>query len=206
MSVPSARKLVIDLETVSAARRYHFMISAIVPRPIAWVSTRGVDGTTNLAPFSFFQGVCSDPPTLMISFATQKKSGERKDTLANIEATREFVVNLVSEDLLDPMILSSAELERGASEIEAARLATFPGEQIEAPCLVASPVNLECRLLRTVPVGSCVAVFGRILLAHARSDILGERGTIDPDRLRPVARLGGSLYALYGGAISKKRP
>ncbi len=202
----SVRKRVIDLEAKSSRESYRFLISAIVPRPIAWVSTRGEGGATNLAPFSFFQGVCADPPTLMISLGTTKRSGERKDTLRNIEDTKVFVVNLVDESLLDPMVRSSAELERGQSEIEAARLATFPAERVAAPCLSVSPVNLECRLVEAVPLGSCVAAFGEIVLAHVREDLLDERGTIDPDKLRPVGRLGGTLYAPYRGSVSKRRP
>jgi flavin reductase (DIM6/NTAB) family NADH-FMN oxidoreductase RutF len=196
----------IDFSERSSVERYHFMISAIVPRPIAWVTTRGPDGATNLAPFSFFQGVSADPPVVMIAFAGSKRSGERKDTLANIEATGEFVVNVVDEDQVDAMVLSSVEFPRSTSEIDVAGMATFPARAVNGPCLEASPVNMECRMLRRLEIGQGVAVFGEILLVHARRDVLNERGTVDPDRLRPLARLGGSLYARYGGAFSRKAP
>jgi flavin reductase (DIM6/NTAB) family NADH-FMN oxidoreductase RutF len=196
----------IDFAELSATERYHFMISTIVPRPIAWVSTRGPSGDANLAPFSFYQGVCADPPTIMISFATKKRSGERKDTLANIEATGSFVINVVDESLLDSMVVSSIEYPSGTSEIEITGLGTFPASRVDAPCLTASPVNMECRLAERVSLGGCVAIFGEILLVHARESVLDARGNVDPERLRPVARLGGSLYTLYSGAVSRKTP
>ncbi|MDQ7005692.1 MAG: flavin reductase family protein [Acidobacteriota bacterium] len=191
----------IDPARLTPAQNYFFLISAIVPRPIAWISTRSPEGSTNLAPFSFFQGVAADPPTLMVSIARTKKSGETKDTLANIQATGEFVVNMVPGELAGPMEASADELPAGESEIDRAGLATFSAERVSAPCLADSPVNLECRLSREVAIGSCVAVFGEVLLAHVREDLLDERGTIDPDRLAPLARLGGSLYLPYGKAI-----
>ncbi len=196
----------IDFETLDAAQRYFFMISAIVPRPIAWVSTRAADGTTNLAPFSFFQGVCASPPTLMISVAAKKSTGERKDTLSIIEETGEFVVNVVSEELAEPMVASALELPSGKSEIDAGGIETFPGERVAAPCVAIAPVSLECRLSHELPIGDCVALFGEILLAHVREDLLDARGTIDPDKLRPLGRLGGSLYQPYRDAIRMKRP
>lgn len=197
---------VIDLATLSSSDCYRFMISAIVPRPIAWVTSTDREGATNLAPFSFFQGVSSEPPTLMLSVAVSKRSGERKDTLENIEQTGEFVVNVVNEPLLEPMVLSSVEYGAATSEIEVAGLETFPSLRVAPPCLVASPVNMECRLLRRVELGGCVVLFGEILVAHVLSDHLDEKGRVDADRLRPVARLGGSRYALYGRAVEKKAP
>ena len=199
-------RVCIDLAELSPGQKYFLLISAIVPRPIAWVSTRGTNGSTNLAPFSFFQGVAADPPTLMISIARTKSSGETKDTLANIRATGEFVVNVVTGELAEPMDASAAELPFGQSEIERAGLATFPARRIAPPCIADSPVNLECRLSQQVEVGSCVAVFGEVLLAHVREDLLDERGTIDPDRLAPLARLGGSFYQPYSRAMRLRPP
>jgi len=192
----STRRLV-DLAQLGETKSYHFLISAIVPRPIAWVSTRALDGTTNLAPFSFFQGVSADPPIVMLSIARHKDSGEIKDTLANIEATSEFVVNLVPEESFEPMVESSAQLRHGESEIDHLGLATFPATRVAAPCLVDSPVNFECRLFRKIPVGGSALVLGEILVAHVLDSVLDARGVVDAEKLRPVARLGGSRYLFF---------
>jgi len=206
VSAPETRRTRIDLAELGPSKAYYFMISAIVPRPIAWVSTRGRDGSTNLAPFSFFQGVCADPPTLMVSIASRKRSGETKDTLRNVRETGELVVNIVAEPLIDSVVASAEERPHGDSEIDALSLGTFDAERVGAPCLAASPVNLECRLTQEVQVGSCSALFCEILLAHVAPDLLDERGTIDPEKLRPWARLGGSLYLPYGRAVRIRRP
>ncbi len=199
-------RALVDLSDLSTSERYKFLISAIVPRPIAWVTSTSAEGALNLAPFSFFQGVSADPPTLMLSVATSKRSGERKDTLGNVEQTGEFVVNVVNEELLDPMVLSSVEYGAATSEIEVAGLETFPSRHVTPPCLADSPVNMECRLIRTVELGGCVVLFGEILVAHVRRDHLDEKGRVDADRLRPVARLGGAKYALYGRSVDKVTP
>ncbi len=184
----------IDLGEKDVAGKYHFLVSAIVPRPIAWIATRGRNGGTNLAPFSYFQGVCSDPPTLSVSIARGKRSGERKDTLRNIEETGEFVVHVIDEALLAPMVDSAEELPAEESEIDRLGLATVPGERVAAPVLVDAPLAFECRRSHQLSVGRCELVIGEILLVHAREDLLDRRGNIDPERLRPLARLGGRLF------------
>lgn len=201
MNVRQPSRVTIDPQAQTPAENYYFLISAIVPRPIAWVSSRGGDGSTNLAPFSFFQGVCADPPTLMISLAERKSTGEFKDTLSNIQQSGEFVVNLVPEELAEAMIASSEELPAGESEIERGDLPTFPGQRVQVPCVADSPVNLECRLVHQLRMGSCVVFFGEILLAHVREEVLDPRRNIDPDKLRPLARMGGSFYLPYSRAI-----
>lgn len=206
MTDAPATKRRLDLRELGVARAYFFMISAIIPRPIAWVTSRGRDGSTNLAPFSFFQGVCAAPPTLMISISSAKRDGDTKDTLRNVRETGEFVVNMVSGELAEPMVASSAELGYGESEIDANALETFRAETVDVPALVASPVNMECRVSKEVPVGDCVAVFGEIELVHVREDVLDERGSVDPERVRAWGRLGGSLYEPFGEAVRIKRP
>ena len=201
MSEAAPPRTRIDLAGLGPSKAYHFMISAIVPRPIAWVSTRGRDGSTNLAPFSFFQGVCADPPIVMISIASSKRRGETKDTLRNARETGGLVVNLVAEPLIEPVVASAEEHPYGRSEIDVLDLATFPGQRVDAPCLVDSPVNLECRVEREVALGGCVVLFAEILLVHVDPELLDDRGTIDPERLRPWARLGGSFYMPFGRAV-----
>ena len=196
----------IDLAERDVAGKYHFLVSAIVPRPIAWVATRGRDGSTNLAPFSYFQGVCSDPPTLSISIARTKRSGERKDTLRNIEETGEFVVHVIDESLLEPMVASAEELPAGASEIERLDLEIVPGERVAAPVLVGAPLAFECRRTHQVSVGRCELVIGEILLVHAREDVLDARGNVDPERLRPLGRLGGRLFVPWTPGRTVEHP
>ena len=202
-SPPSRHR--IDLSRLDPAKTYHLMISAIVPRPIAWVSTRAADGRTNLAPFSFFQGVCAEPPILMLSIAAHKRSGETKDTLRIVRETGELVVNVVAAPLIESAVASAEERAYGDSEIDALGLETFPAERVSAPCVSASPVNLECRLEREVAVGNCSALFCEILLAHVAPEVMDERGTIDPERLRPWGRLGGSYYMPFERAVRVPR-
>src|SRR5919205_2677504 len=121
----------IDPREHSARDVYRLMVGAIVPRPIAWVSTRAEDGTFNLAPFSFFTGVCEDPPTLC--FSVLWRPGAKKDTLRNVEASRVFVVNVVSEDLGQAMDLTAADVPPGVSEFELAGLTPVPGDLVSAP-------------------------------------------------------------------------
>lgn len=206
MSDETPHKKLIDFSSMDSTQRYFFLISTVVPRPIAWISTCNEKGETNLAPFSFFQGVDANPPTIMVSLFRTKNSGDPKDTLTNIEQTEQFVVNLVPERLAEPMIATSAEFPAGTSEFDEANMTPVPSSLVKPPRVDESPVNLECRVRATVPLGSCVVVFGEILLAHVDEDLLDERGVIDPDRLRPLSRLGGSLYETYGGSVRIARP
>jgi flavin reductase (DIM6/NTAB) family NADH-FMN oxidoreductase RutF len=194
LGTPATTRTVVDFSALSSDQRYFFLISAVVPRPIAWVSTRAADGSTNLAPFSFFQAIGSDPPVVMISIATEKRDGTLKDTLVNIRGTGEFVINLVSEDLAETMVRTSAELPHGESEIAAFGLTPIPSAAVAAPAIAEARVALECRLWHELPVGSAVAVFGEVLRAQVAEGLLDARGTIDPAALRPLGRLGGSLY------------
>lgn len=201
----------IDRRTISLEPRhgfsvYHLMTSLVVPRPIAWVSTISPSGQTNLAPFSYFQAISSEPPILMLSIGTTKsRRAERKDTLANIEQTGVFVINLVPEQLAEVMNRSALELPAGVSEIEMIGLTTFPSQRIAAPCIVESPVNIECRLERTIPIGDATVVFGEMLVVHAREELLNERGLVDAEKLRPLARLGESWYEPYRERIRIER-
>ncbi len=202
-STPSRRTIALD--SLSDAERYYLLISAIVPRPIAWVSSLSSDGQANLAPFSFFQGVSSTPPILMIAIAKTKSDGSPKDTLANIIATKEFVVGSVHQAQAPSVVASAEELDAGESEFAHAGVTTFPAIRVAPACIEGSGVNLECRLERTIAIGNSVAVFGEILLAQIDESLLDARNTVDPERLRPLARLGGSLYLPYGAAQRIRR-
>lgn len=201
--------MLIDFAHLSPREAYGWMINAITPRPIAWVSTIAPDGRTNLAPFSFFQGVCSNPPTLLF-VPTNNREGGPKDTLRNIEAVPEFVVHVVPYAWRDAMNATSAPLPHGESEIDHAGLATVPATRVRPPRLADVPVAFECSLDRIVRVGEGVGagnvVLGRILVAHVSEAILGPDGAIDPRRLDLIGRMGGDFYTRTTELFTLDRP
>ena len=189
----------IDPATCAARDVYRLMVGSIVPRPIAWVSTRSPGGGLNLAPFSFFTGVCEDPPTLC--FSVLRRDSGPKDTLRNIRATREFVVNVVSEELGPAMDLTATDVPREVDEFRLAGLTPRPGDCVAAPLVAEAPISMECRVSRLVGVGrrgggACL-VLGEIVRFHVRYDLYDD-GRIDPRRLRPIGRLAGRSYARLG--------
>ncbi len=201
--------MTLDFESLPPRDAYAWMISAITPRPIAWVSTISDDGRVNLAPFSFFQGVCSNPPTLLF-VPTNNRDGGKKDTLRNIEAVPEFVVNLVPHALGDPMNATSAPLPYGESEADHSGIATAPSTKVRPPRVAATPFAFECRLDRIVRVGDGAGagniVIGRIVAAHVSESVLGADGRLDPLRLDLIGRMGGDLYTRTRELFTLDRP
>lgn len=202
--------MILDFEKLAPREGYAWLTQAVVPRPIAWVSTVSADGRPNLAPFSFFQAVCSSPPTLMF-VPTNNRDGGKKDTLRNIEAVPEFVVNLVPYALAEPMNATAAPLPHGVSEFEHANVATAPAAKVRPPRVAASPVAFECTLDRIVTIGSGVGagnvVFGRIVALHVAESVLSADGrTIDPVKLDLIARLSGDYYMRAGELFTITRP
>ena len=172
------------------------LTGVVVPRPIAFVSTVSEDGIVNLAPFSFFNAVAYSPPTVVLGISRQADWKE-KDTLSNIEATGEFVVNVVSDEIAAAMNATAAEFPADVDEFEISGLTPAPSEAVRAPRVAESPVNMECRLDQVVPIGDRetgnALVIGHIVLMHLRDDII-EGHRIDHDRLKPVGRLAGNMY------------
>ncbi len=199
----------LDFSQLAPRDAYQWMISTILPRPIAWVSTISADGKTNLAPFSFFQGVCANPPTLMF-VPVNNRQGQKKDTVRNIEAVPEFVVNLVPRALAEQMNACSALLPYGESEFEKFGIAAAKSELVRPPRVAAAPVAYECRLLRVVNIGegplAAHVIFGSILVAHVRDDVLGPNGKPDVAKLDLVGRLGGEAYSTTRDTFSIERP
>lgn len=189
----------IDPNVLGERETYKLLIGCVVPRPIAWVSTRDVDGVYNLAPFSFFNVIGSRPPALSIAVSYSDSPDQRKDTLRNIETTKEFVISIVSEDLAEAMNMTAINYPPEVDEFVVAGLTAIPGVQVRAPRVAESPVSFECRLHTMVPVGtgpgSATLVIGTIELIHLRDEIVGERNRIDIQKLRPIARLAGASYA-----------
>lgn len=195
---PFTELATVDPAQMSQQEVYKLLIGAVVPRPIAFVSTIGKDGSTNLAPFSFFNAVASNPPCLMISIAN-KGSGEIKDTLRNIQETKQFVVNSANEWLIEPLVHCAATYPYGVSEFEKVGLTAQPSVKVQPPRVKESAVQFECELYKAVEIGdggpgSTVAVFGRVVLAHIDQQAY-KNGRVDYSRIRSIARLGGSSYA-----------
>ena len=201
--------MLLDFQTLSARDAYAWMVQAITPRPIAWVTTMNAAGQTNLAPFSFFQGVCANPPTLLFTGANDR-TGKKKDTILNIEAVPEFTVSVVPYSLAEPMNSTAAPLPHGESEYEHFKIESAPSSLVKPPRVAAAPVAFECRLDRIVHVGegplAANVVFGRILCLHVSESVLGAAGTIDPAKLDLIGRMGGDLYTRTAGFFSITRP
>jgi flavin reductase (DIM6/NTAB) family NADH-FMN oxidoreductase RutF len=181
---------------------YRWLIGAVVPRPIAFVSTVDEKGVTNLAPFSFFNAVCSNPPTLLFSI-TPKSDGQKKDTLLNIEKTKEFVVNSSQENFAEKINDASENFPYGVSEFQKVGLTESKSLWVKPPRVLESSIQFECNLDRFVEVGSGVGsstlVLGRILGIHVNDSVLAD-GNISYEKLRSVARLGGNKW-LRGGEV-----
>ena len=199
----------IDFSALPGREIYQWMVHTILPRPIAWVSTISADGRTNLAPFSFFQGVSSAPPALMF-VPVNSRDGVKKDTVRNIEAVPEFVVNLVSFALSEKMNQTSASLPHGESEFSAFDVASVPSEYVKPPRVADAPVSFECRLHQIVRLsdgpGASNIIFGLIAAMHVRDDVLGQDGMPDSDKLDLVGRMGGAQYTRTRDAFSLERP
>ena len=187
---------------------YRVLTGVVVPRPIAFVSTRSAAGTVNLAPYSFFNAVAYDPPTVVFS-SSRNVGSKSKDTLRNVEETGEFVVNIVVDDIAEAMNKTAAEFPEDVDEFEIAGLTAVPSDIVKAPRVVESPVNMECRLEQVVSIGSPTEghglVIGTILLMHIRDDIIdGHR--INQSKLKPTGRQAGNMYCHTGDTFELTRP
>jgi flavin reductase (DIM6/NTAB) family NADH-FMN oxidoreductase RutF len=188
-----------DPDKQSFKDNHRLMIGSIVPRPIAFVSTKSKNGILNLAPFSYFNGVCSNPPTIMFAPARRGYDGLTKDTLNNIRDTKEFVVNIVSEEIVEPMVACATDFEKEVNEFEVSRLTPVDSVKVAPPCVKESKVSFECRLQTIVPVGEAepgggFVVIGNIVMFHVDDDVYRD-GRIDLDALKPVGRLAGNNYS-----------
>ncbi len=181
-----------DLQGADKSRAYQLLAGVVVPRPIALVTTLGENGLVNAAPFSYFNLVGSDPPAVAISIAA-REAGVQKDSLANIEASGEFVVNLVSEALAPAMNVCAIDFPPGVSEPNEAGLALLPSACVAAPRLAASPVQLECRLHQVIEMGGNRIVLGEVVFLHVRDEF------VDPEQKRIHAEALGLIGRMHGG-------
>ena len=201
--------MIIDPPQADSKNIYKLMIGAIVPRPIAFVSSLSPDGVRNLAPFSFFTPVSANPPVVAFCPMVRAGDGRQKDTLHNIEATREFVVNIVSEDFVHEMNECSFDYPPDGDEFAVSGLTPVASDRVAPPRVKESLFQMECKLLQVVhvsrqPLGAGI-VIGEVFRFHI-DDSLVENFRIDPDRLRAVGRMGGSTYTRKTERFELPRP
>ena len=177
----------IDPATNAPKDNYKLLTNLVVPRPIAWVTSQGASGVVNLAPFSFFNAVGSDPLFILISVGNND-DGNPKDTGRNIAANSEWVVNLVTEDLLAAMNISAADFPPGESELAAAGLEAAASLRVKVPRIAKSQAALECRLHSKVPLGLYTLFIGEVVMFHVADHLVGERMHIEG--FAPIGRLG----------------
>jgi len=202
----------LDPQTIGSDAMYKLMIGCVVPRPIAWVSSVDAAGVPNLAPFSYFMAITHDPPTIAFSASPRAETDGgrgKKDTLRNVEATREFVVNMVDDALAEQMNVTSGDYAPEIDEFTQASLAAAPSVKVKAPRVATAPINIECRVVQIIPIGNLPStlVIGQIVHLHVRDDVYDPAsGRLDMHRLRPVGRLAGHLYTHVHDIFEMKRP
>jgi flavin reductase (DIM6/NTAB) family NADH-FMN oxidoreductase RutF len=203
----------LDPAQIAPNEIYKLMIGMIVPRPIAFVSTVDAAGIRNLAPFSYFTACSSNPP--VVCFCTAVRTGPRpyKDTLLNVEATGEFVVNIVSEDIAAQMNLTSADVPPEIDEFELSGLTPIASDLVKPPRVAESKVQMECRLHQIVRVsdqpGGGILVLGEVLRFHVIESLLDDQKSgykIDPDKLNAIGRMGGPVYTRTRDRFEMQRP
>jgi len=199
--------MTIDPASIDARDMHKLLIGSVVPRPIAFVSTLSADGVRNLAPFSFFNVVCSEPP--VIAFTTSYRAGKTKDTLHNIRDTGEFVVNIVSEDFAEAMNATSGDYGPEVDEFAVSGLTPVDSELVKPARVKESRVQMECRLHQLIvvsdkPQGGCL-ILGQVLRMHIADEIM-EGFRINPDKLNAIARMGGNTYARTKDRFDLERP
>ncbi|MGC9158828.1 MAG: flavin reductase family protein [Terracidiphilus sp.] len=192
---------------------YKLMTGIIVPRPIALVSTISRDGVANLAPFSFFCGVGSAPPTVLfcpaLRLSDEPGKGEKKDTLRNVEETGEFVINVVSEAIAGAANVASTEAAPEVDEFPLAGLTPVPSQVVRPFRVAESPAQMECRLLQVIYTGqapaSGVIVLGEIVRFHVRASLV-QNFRVDPEGLHVVGRMAGNTWVRTADRFELARP
>ena len=184
----------LDTETA-----YRLVVGCVVPRPVAWITSVDADGRVNAAPFSSYNYVATSPPMLAINIAARPDGRGTKDTANNIRRSREFVVNVATEDTMELMHQSAQEFPPDVSEIETLGIALLPSRHVAVPRIAITPVQMECRLDQAIVLGRGINTLfiGEVVAFHL-SDAIYDGKRVDAAAMRPIARLGGPYYAGLG--------
>ena len=198
----------IDPVGLDSREIHELMVGCVTPRPIAFVSTIGEDGVYNVAPFSFFTLLSMHPP--VVGFAIgRKRGGSKKDTLVNIEFSRDYVINVVSEAIAPAMNQASGDYPSHVDEFKEAGLTPVASDLVKPPRVAESPIQIECRLMQIMEFGVFPRIHnfivGEVLAVHVQDDLIVD-GVIKSDRLKAVGRLGEDLYCRTGDLFEMKRP
>jgi flavin reductase (DIM6/NTAB) family NADH-FMN oxidoreductase RutF len=207
--------MIVSPSDLAYSELYGILLNSVAPRPIAWVSTMSLSGALNLAPFSFFNAVCVDPP--LLAFAPglrqpkqpQTGDGEAKDTLRNIRETKEFVVNIVTCELAEAMNLTSGEYDASVNEFEVAKVTPQPSKIVRPPRVAESPVSFECKLHQILdfsprPTSSSL-VIGQVVSIYM-NDAHTKDGKLDRNSLDLIGRMGGIQYTRTTQRFEMVRP
>ncbi|MSV34732.1 MAG: flavin reductase family protein [Bryobacterales bacterium] len=199
--------MLIDPKNIPPCTAYQLLASAVIPRPIGLISSISAAGAVNLAPFSFFNAVCGEPP--MVLFCPTNRS-PAKDTLRNVQETGEFVANIVGQDLAQQMNLTAGDYPPEVNEFEVAGLTPVPSHMVAPPYVRESPVSMECKLRQVIqvsdqPNGGSI-VIGEVVLFHISDSVLDKNLLVDSAKLNPVMRLGGASYGIMTGSYDMIRP
>ena len=186
--------MLFDFAEMSATERYKLLLSTVVPRPIAWVVSQNLDGRLNAAPFSFFNAFSSNPAVVGIGVGSHE-ARRPKDTRNNIRDTRQFVINLVSEEMAEAMNITAIEFAPDTNELSEAGLQTIPSVHVKPPRIAKSPVAMECELMQIVELGpDSGLVLGQVLAMHVQDEYVldASRRYIDTPQLKLIGRMYGS--------------
>lgn len=210
-------RITLDPATTPSDKMYTFMITAIVPRPIAFVSTVSTTGEGNLAPYSYFSMVSHYPPYVVIGCAASRlRQHGKKDTLVNILETKEFVINIISEWFIEAANHTCGNFDYGVNELHLSGLTPQPSTKIKPPRIAESAIQFECQLRHTYDIKDAsgkvcsTLVVGEVVVAHVASAVTGTSPTgkmiADVEKLKPISRLGGNTYGRSEGLFDLPRP
>lgn len=198
----------IDLTNLDYKDSHELLVSAIVPRPIAFVSTAGKDGVFNVAPFSFFSPISCKPALVGLGIGT-RRDGRKKDTLVNIEFSRDFVINVVTETLAEAVNQASADYASDVDEFKEVGLTPVKADMVKSPMVAESPINMECRLVQILEVGDATRsssfIIGEVVRVHIKDDLY-INGEIQGSAFKTIGRLGAELYCRTTDLFEMKRP
>jgi flavin reductase (DIM6/NTAB) family NADH-FMN oxidoreductase RutF len=186
--------MLFDFAAIPPRECYKLLVSTVTPRPIAWIVSQNLKGQLNAAPFSFFNAFSGDPPVVGVGIGSHEP-GRAKDTRRNIRETREFVVNLVSEEVAEAMNITAIEFEASVNELAEAQLKTLPSVRVKPPRIAISSVSMECALMQIVDLGPDNGlVLGRVVAMHVRDDMVLDpaKNYIDTPKLKLIGRMHGT--------------